>query len=248
MCEYSSVIVVPMKNELDIHCHTISSGHAYSTIEENIRAAAGRGLSVLAITDHAPAMHGGPHAYHFYNLCILPTHLDGVRLLKGAEANIMDYKGNIDLDEEALAGLELVIASLHPPCIPFGSEKENTEAILGAMKNKKINIIGHPGDTRYPFSIKDVVAASKETGTLLEINNSSLKPTSFRPGGDTMIRKIIGECMLQEVPVVMGSDAHFSADVGVFTEADKLLEEMKFPEKRILNRSAEGFLKYLQIN
>lgn len=235
-----------MKNELDIHCHTISSGHAYSTLEENAAAAADRGLKLLAVTDHAPAMPGGAHIFYFHNLRILPEYIQGVRILKGAEANIMAFDGTIDLNESELAGLDLVIASLHPPCIAFGTERQNTEAYLGAMKNRKIHIIGHPGDARFPFNIREVVSAAMDTGTLLEINNSSLKPTSFRPGGDSIIRKIIEECILQGMPLIMGSDAHFSGDVGVFTEAETLLKEMNFPEEMILNRSMPDFLSFIR--
>lgn len=237
-----------MENLLDIHCHTVSSGHAYSTLEENIKVAAQKKMRLLAITDHAPAMPGGAHLYYFYNMRILPEVIRGVRILKGAEANIIDYKGQIDLDAEVLENLEIVIASLHPPCLEFGTESQHTQTLLEVMKNPKVNIIGHPGDVRYNFNIKEVVSASKETGTLLEINNSSLKPTSFRPGGDVMIRRIIEECILQGVPLVMGSDAHYSADVGNFTEASALLMELGFPAENIINNSVEKLLSLLKIN
>jgi putative hydrolase len=237
-----------MEYQLDIHCHTVSSGHAYSTLEENVRVAAEKKLKLLAITDHAPAIPGGAHLYHFYNIRILPDVISGVRILKGAEANIIDYKGSIDLDDDVMSNLDLVIASLHPPCLAFGTEIEHTNTLLKVMENPAVNIIGHPGDMRYNFNIKEVVSASKATNTLLEINNSSLKPTSFRPGGDIMIRKIIEECILQDVPLVMGSDAHFSADVGNFTEASALLKKLKFPEENILNSSVERFTGFFKLN
>ncbi len=241
-------ILIVMEYKLDIHCHTISSGHAYSTIEENFKAASMKKLELLAITDHAPAMPGGAHLFHFYNMRILPKILMGVRLIKGVEVNITDYKGSIDLDDDVLDNLELVIASLHPPCLEFGTEIQHTETLLKAMENPKVNIIGHPGDIRYNFNIKEIVSASKETNTLLEINNSSLKPTSFRPGGDIMIRKIIEECILQDAPLIMGSDAHFSADVGNFSEASALLNKLDFPEHNIVNRSVEKLLSHLKID
>ena len=43
-----------MRDVLDTHTHTLASGHAYSTIRENVRAAAERGLDLIAITEHAP--------------------------------------------------------------------------------------------------------------------------------------------------------------------------------------------------
>lgn len=237
-----------MEYKLDIHCHTISSGHAYSTLQENMKVASEKKLELLAITDHAPAMPGGAHLYYFYNMRVLPEYLMGVRLLKGVEVNINDYHGAIDLDDNVLENLELVIASLHPPCLDFGTESQHTETLIKAMENPKVNIIGHPGDIRYNFNIKEVVSASKETGTLLEINNSSLLPTSLRPGGDIMIRKIIEECILQDAPLIMGSDAHFSGDVGNFTESSALLKKLDYPEENIVNTSVAKLLSYLKID
>ena len=62
--------------------------------------------------------------------------------------NIMDYDGNIDLDEFYLQRMDYAIASLHPPCIPFGTMEENTNAVLKAMENPYVKILGHPGDPR----------------------------------------------------------------------------------------------------
>ncbi|MBN2625208.1 MAG: phosphatase [Spirochaetales bacterium] len=234
-----------MEYKLDIHTHTVSSGHAYSSLEENARAACARGLELIAMTDHTPAMPGGPHIFHFYNMRILPRMIAGVRVLKGAETNIIDYNGSVDLDEEVLEQMELVIASLHPPCIAFGTVGENTRTLVRAMDNPRIHIIGHPGDARYNFDVKEVVAASKATGTLLEINNSSLKPTSSRPGGDVFIRRIFEECLSVEAPIVIGSDAHFSDAVGNFPEAHRLLKELAYPEELILNTSTKRFLDHI---
>ncbi|MDC7219593.1 MAG: phosphatase [Spirochaetales bacterium] len=234
-----------MNYELDTHTHTISSGHAYSSLQENVAAAKAKGLKLIAMTDHAPAMPGGAHIFHFYNLRIIPEVIDGVRVLKGAEANIIDFEGNIDMDEEVLQNLEMVIASLHPPCLKFGTEEEHTRTLIKTMENPRVNIIGHPGDVRFNFDIKKVVAASKATGTLLELNNSSLKPTSFRPGGDIFIKRIFEECRRVEVPIIIGSDAHYSSAVGDFEYAHRMLEKLDFPKELVLNRSTEGFLKHI---
>jgi putative hydrolase len=56
-----------MKPLFDLHTHTIASGHAYSSLKENIEAAAERGLTALGISDHAPAMPGTCHSFHFGN-------------------------------------------------------------------------------------------------------------------------------------------------------------------------------------
>ena len=92
----------------DMHCHTVASGHAYSTVQEIAREASNKGLEMVAITDHGPSMPGGPHCYHFGNLRALPSEIYGVKILKGVEANIIDYDGNIDLPERYLDILDIV--------------------------------------------------------------------------------------------------------------------------------------------
>lgn len=55
--------------KIDLHTHTIISGHAYSTLKENIEAARARGLEAFAVTDHGPAMPGVlGEAYHVVNM------------------------------------------------------------------------------------------------------------------------------------------------------------------------------------
>lgn len=234
-----------MKFVADTHTHTISSGHAYSTLDELVKEASKKGLEVIAITDHTPAMPGGTHAFHFANLRIIPKEMYGVRILRGAETNIMDYEGHIDLEEDTLKGLDMAIASLHPPCIPFGNKEEVTICLEKVMENPYINIIGHPGDARYPMDMERVVKKAKETKTLLEVNIASLKPTSYRPGVRENLIEMLQWCKTYEVPIIVGTDAHFFLDVGMFDEGITLLEEVDFPEQLVLNTNAEALLAYI---
>lgn len=82
-----------MKIELDVHTHTIASGHAFSTLQEMAQAAAGKGLKVLGITEHSPGIPGTCHPIYFRNLHVVPRRMYGVELLLGAEINILDGKG-----------------------------------------------------------------------------------------------------------------------------------------------------------
>ena len=70
---------------LDTHTHTLASGHAYNTMTEMIDAAVQKGLKLLAITEHAPAMPGSCKDFYFYNLKILP------RFQKGLEVMSVSY-------------------------------------------------------------------------------------------------------------------------------------------------------------
>lgn len=235
-----------MKRLMDIHTHAVASGHAYSTVDENLRWAAEQGLQLVALTDHAPAMKDTTcHAY-FANLHVLPEMLHGVRLLKGIELNILDFDGTIDMDEAVLQRLDLAIASLHMPCIKPGTKKENTQAFLKVMENPYVDIIGHPGDPRYAVDYRELFRMAKETGTLLEINNASLIPGGFREGSRENIKKILLMSMEEGQPVVLGSDAHFYRNVGDFSYAEDLLKELQFPEELILNNTPEKFLAGLR--
>lgn len=234
-----------MKYILDTHCHSISSGHAYSTISENIEYAKNIGLKLLAITDHAPKMPGSCGNLHFLNLNILPKKVDDLEILTGVELNIMDENGKIDLPNKILEKLDLKIASLHPPCIEPMNEEANTNAVINAMKNKMVNIIGHLGDPRYPINIEKIVKMAIETNTLIEINNSSLNPNNSRAGGEDIVLDILKECKRKNASIVLGSDAHYHTYIGDFSNAIKLLEKCDFPEKLIVNTSVDKLKSFL---
>jgi len=229
-----------MKALIDLHCHSISSGHAYSTIEEMITQAKAKDLKILGIADHAPSMPGAPHMYYFFNLSVLPREIDGLILLKGVEVNIIDYEGNIDMPVDALEKLDYAIASLHPPCIDPGTIEENTNAVINAMMNPYIKVIAHPDDSRYPLDHYAIVNAAKEHNVALEINNSSLKPMSFREGAYENVKSILRLCKEYKVKVMFGSDAHFSTAVGEFPHCIDVAEEIGFPKELIINYNKEA--------
>ncbi|HOQ16800.1 MAG TPA: phosphatase [Defluviitaleaceae bacterium] len=237
-----------MKFVLDTHCHTVASGHAYSTVQEIAKYASEIGLELVAVTDHSDKLPGGAHLFHFHNLHVIPKKLYGVEILKGAEVNIMDYDGNVDLDEDTLQRLDIVIASFHPPCIKPGNIEENTQAIINAIKNPNIDIIGHPGDPRYPIDIKAVVEAAKEYETLLEVNNNSLKPNGIRSGSTEIIREIMRECVRMDMPFILGSDAHIAFDLGNFKYAEELIAQLDIPEHLIVNRSVKFLKEFLELD
>lgn len=234
-----------MRDVLDLHTHTLASGHAYSTINEMTEAAKKKELKLLGITEHAPKIPGSCSNLYFANLRVLPRERDGLLVLFGAELNIMDYEGHVDLSEKMLKGLDLVIASLHIPCIRPGTKEENTRAYLKAMENPYLNIIGHPDDVRYPIEYRPIVERAKERGILLEVNNTSLKPGSSRGDPREAYREMLNLCREYKQPVVIDSDAHVDVSVGDHAYVWKLMEEVDFPEELIVNTSVDKVKKYL---
>lgn len=234
-----------MKILADLHTHTIASGHAYNTIMEMVHAAALKELPFLGISDHAPSLQGSADEIYFRNLKTIPGELEGVRLLFGCELNIMDYKGTTDLSKKALDRLDYTIASLHNLCIPYGTREENTAGILGAMENPYVTIIGHPDDGRYPIDPEAVVKGAKKHKTLLEINNSSLVPGSSRSNARENDLILLEYCKKYEVPVIMGSDAHFMTDVGNHEYSKAIIREAGFPEDLVANCSLDLLAEYI---
>lgn len=230
---------------LDLHTHTTASGHAYNSLYEMAESASRRGIKLFGCSDHAPAMPGTCHYYHFINFKVLPRTLFGMKLVMGTELNIMDYEGRVDLDQELLSSLDYSIASLHTPCIESGSTDQNTGAYLGAMKNPAIHIIGHPDDSRFPIDYDTLVSAAKEHKTLLEVNNSSLNPLSFRRGARENYVKMLELCRHYKAPVIVNSDAHCEEDSGSHVFAYALLKELDFPKELVVNTSLDLLARYI---
>ncbi len=234
-----------MKYVLDSHTHTIASGHAYNTMNEMVQAAADKGLELLGITEHGIAMPGTCHEYHFTNLKVLSRQMAGIEVMFGTEANIMDYDGTIDMPEKLLREMDVVIASQHLPCIRPGSRKENTAAVIGAIKNPYVNIIGHPDDGRFPLDYEEVVRAAKEYHVLLEVNNTSMSALNYRQNSRENYLTMLELCSRFETPVILNSDAHWSGDIGNCCYSGRLIEEAGFPEELIVNRSVSEYKKYI---
>lgn len=234
-----------MKNRLDSHMHTIASGHAYNTIKEMVQAGVEKELELIAITEHAKMLPGTCHDLYFLNLKVVPRKQQGIEVLFGAEVNIMDYEGSLDMDPGLMKRMDLIIASLHIPCIKPGTVAENTNALLKAIENPIVNIIGHPDDGRYPVDLDTLAAAAKEHQVLLELNNSSLRPGGSRANARETDVKMLELCAKYGTSIIMNSDAHWSDDVGNCCYSMPLIEEMKFPEELIVNRSVEVYKKYI---
>lgn len=238
-----------MNIEIDTHSHTLASGHAYNTIREMAKEAARKGLKGLAITDHAVQMPGTCHIYYFENLRVMPRQLYGIELLLGTELNIMNEAGEVDLPDRILKEMDIAIASIHLQCYKGECQRETiTKAYANAMQNDYIDIIGHPDDGRVPVDMETLVREAKKTGTLLEVNNSSLRPQSFRVNTMENCRNMLWECRKQEAMIVLGSDSHVDADIANYKYAFRALEEVNFPEELVANTTLAKLKSSLKRN
>ncbi|WP_196604396.1 phosphatase [Pectinatus haikarae] len=228
-----------MKDILDMHMHTIVSGHAYSTLSEMIAAGKSGKLHLIGVTEHAPALPGTCHDMYFHNFKVIDRHPGNIELMMGAEVNIMDYNGVLDMPENTLKKLDYAIASLHDQCIAPGSERENTTALIKAMENPYIKIIGHPDNGAYPVDFEAVVKAARQYNVLLELNNSSYAPQSGRIKSRENALLMLAWCKKCRVSVILDSDAHIDADVGNHKYIYDILEQADFPEELVVNTSVD---------
>ena len=140
---------IPIK--VDLHTHSISSGHhTQDTITDLARAGADRGLTLLGISDHGPAMTNAPAITYFRSLAKAPRTRFGIQLLYGVELNILDEKGTLDLPTNILADLDYASAGMHAPLYKGAKTTTSvTEAYLQAMKNPHVRILVHPDDPKF---------------------------------------------------------------------------------------------------
>src|SRR4051795_10401236 len=164
----------------DLHMHTVASDGRH-TIEQMAEAGRARGYEYIAITDHS--------ATHGFGNDVQPDELrrqielvheadaaiDGIRILAGTEVNVLP-DGTLDYEDELLAQLDWIVASLHSS-FRIG-EKEQTERMIRAMEHPHVDAIGHPTGRLierrepYPLDIDAVAEAAVRTGTYLEINGN----------------------------------------------------------------------------
>lgn len=229
---------------IDLHNHTISSGHAYSTLEEIAKAARDKGLKYVGITDHGPSLQGAANIWHIGNLRVVPEVIHGVNILKGVEANILNEFGDIDIPKGFLGHLDIVLAGLHEGPVEIMDVDKNTQAVLNVMDNNYVDIIVHLGNPRFPIHYEKVVLKAKETNKLIEINNSSLHTS--RSGSKDNCLEIALLCKKYNAPMIFSSDSHISFDVGRFDEIFKLLEGANIPAELIVNSTVERFEGYMK--
>ncbi len=227
----------------DFHTHTVTSPHAYSTLTENAAAGAERGMLAVACTDHGPRTGDGGHVWHFTNQRILPERIAGVRHLCGAEVNVCDFEGTLDLPDTALAKLDVVIASMHGGTMPCGTPEQITQAWLTVARHPHVDIIGHCGTPAYAFDYETVIPVFGQHGKVVEINEGTFR---VRRDSAENCARIARLCQKHGVRVAVNSDAHYHTAVGCMDNAVALLEEVGFPPELVVNSTRERLEAFLK--
>lgn len=235
-----------MRYLIDLHIHTNVNPHAYSTLEENIRSAQEKGMRVIAITNHGPALQDSPHWWSLVNMRVIPEYVGDLRVLKGVETNIIDENGNFDINQRIYDVMDIILCGLHT-VEAYGDPSDiikNTRAVINMIRSQKIDIMVHLGNPQFPLEYELVVQEAVKAGVAIEINNSSLK--NSRKGSRPNCKKILELCKKYEAMVSLGTDSHISYDIGEFKEAQLLIEEVGYPVESIINYSMKNLDKFLE--
>ncbi|WP_342614260.1 DNA polymerase/3'-5' exonuclease PolX [Peribacillus frigoritolerans] len=233
----------------DLHMHTTWSDGAH-TIEEMIEACRAKGYRYMAITDHSQYLKvaNGLTAERLREQKRIIHELNekyaDFTVLSGIEMDILP-DGTLDYDDELLAEMDLVIASIHSS---FSQPRETImERLKTALNNPHVDIIAHPTGriigrrTGYDVDIEMLIELARETNTALELNANpnrlDLAPPHLRKAQEA------------GVPIVINTDAH-SIDmlehmpVGVSSAKKGWIKE-----STVLNaRDTDGLLAFLKRN
>jgi DNA polymerase (family 10) len=162
----------------EVHMHTVETD-GRCTIEEMALAARERGYQYIAITEHsknlafANGLDEKRTVEHAQRLRRASEQIEGITILAGIEVDIL-ADGALDLDDSALAQLDVVIASVHSA---FNQEPaQMTERLLRAVENRYVTAIGHPTGRlllrrdAYHFDLDAVLKAAAAGKVAMELN------------------------------------------------------------------------------
>ena len=251
----------------DMHTHTIYSRHAYSTIQENVAAAATAGLELLGSADHFSSMlhpeQDLRNFQYFINTEVWPREWMGVTLLSACEADIVDLGGGLfgqdiavpqsivgrpfkaerSLYERVTCSLDYVVASVHNTAFTEGATLgRTTDMYVRALEHPEVFILGHLGRSGVDFDLDAVLMRAKELHKLIEINEHSFERGSALDAPAAPCRRIAERCAELGVGISVDSDAHIAPEIGRYPRTTKMLEEIDFPEELIVNRGRDPFV------
>lgn len=199
--------------KIDLHIHSLHSGHAYGTIYEIVAEAQRKDMAMIAITDHGPSMTGTAGHIHFGMGRRLPNRFGSLRVLWGGEANIIGPRGELDILPAHQERLAFLLVNFHQNCgyADLGIEG-NTASIIEAFKNPNVDAVAHVLHPQYEYDVRKVIRAALEHEVVLELNASYL--ALF---GDRDFRQyayLVDAVKSEGKKLLVGTDSHFLHEIG----------------------------------
>lgn len=247
----------------DLHLHSSFTMDAFNTAYELAFEAARKGVEMIGICDHGPANDVTPDIpnhftiEHYCSSRRKRINVNGVDLIWGIEAEVIDEEGNLDpkITDGVLKKQDLVIASFHGKGLKPGiikKEANPTKSIISAMNNCLIDIIGHPFiSVKKEEDIREIVKAAVVQSMPLELNNAYL--TNPKGTKKHFVLAVLMAKLLKEKggKIFVGSDAHIAWELGGDEGIKAVLKEAKFDTKDIVNwtfKQANEFLAHRRRN
>jgi putative hydrolase len=237
--------------KIDLHIHTVASLHAQSTIFEYVNRAKELGMETIGISEHGPLCKSS-HAdeNYFVTLGRIPRNINGVNVLKGIEANVIDSEGNIDVTERMADGLEYVMCGFH---VESGYDdqglKGNTATIIKTIESGKIDIVTHPFFTvRFKTNVKKIAEAACANDVFLEVNKSYLKEYIIRQENTLEnLKEMIKVVKKHGKKVIVNSDSHSIWELGDDSALEQMKDKIGLSDDMIINNYPEELFKLLKI-
>lgn len=247
----------------DLHTHSRFS-HGAGFVLENVTAAMARGLEAVGIADHGPRSLPWVRAslQDFAQLteevADLNRRTSPFRCLAGAECNIVSARGDLDLPEDIRAGLDIVLAGLHPHILPRSpgdwlvltgwnwaarltdrfrrrARQQNTRAVVEAVYRHEIDLITHPGH-HLEIETAELARACAERDTAMEISARHRSMT-------------VAFCRVaarEGARFVISSDAHRPDDVGRLDRGIAIARAAGLRPDQVINSDQGGLREWLQ--
>ena len=114
------------------------------------------------------------------------------------------------------------------------------------MDNPRVKVLSHPGNPAFPVEVQELVAAARERGVALEINNASFGQA--RLGSLETCSRIATESAHSGGLVCLSSDAHVAQQVGEVKEAWQVAAAAGVTEDQVVNRTYTSCLRFLGID
>jgi len=236
--------------KIDLHLHTVASGHAQNTILEYVTQAKKLRMKVIGVSDHAPSTDTLTSETYFLTLRRMPKKISGIRLLKGAEVNIVSPKGKIDLSDETIKKLDYVMAGFHrnPLYINIG-ELQNTKTMINALRQRKFSILAHPYVTHiFPVNVEKISEEACRNDILLEVNLHYTKRFIDNHIVMSNLKIMIDIVKKNHKKIILGSDAHNIWELADDSILKKIKKVTGLKDKLIINNYPKELFEILKIN
>lgn len=226
--------------DVDLHTHTFFSACGIHTHLEVLTRAKALGMTAVAITDHGKVL-SPRFSSPVYDRLSHP--LEGIKLLKGIECNLLDDKGTIDLPGKLLPYLDVVLLGIHPNTPKGLGKPKYTEMMLAAMdENPAVDILTHLNDVNYPVDFHRIIERAKQSGIAVELNNSK---TRLKRAPDNLTRELVKTAQSNGAKIVVTSDMHAIEELGEDSSVKPFLSEADYPRELIVSRSADSAFAFL---